>query len=276
MANLLFFYKFNNLKILMKKSFIVLSVILLFLTCNSIANNDSMIQEGEYLLYEVSFMGIKLGSIEMITEDNTKVGEILTHKVKSIIKSYSGIPFVDLDVKFESWIDPSITHPHQFVAHKKMAENKWDYERVFFDYNNKHIMYRRWSNKQLIDSSIIHTNKKWNDGSALFYFARRYSNLKKTIKVGTIIEKDTAMTTINFRSKTEGVKIDALDYEIRCRTLDGVADWDGLYGMRGKFEGWFSDDAASVPIVAKLFVYVGKVKIELKKWDRKGWTPPKN
>jgi len=48
----------------------------------------------------------------------------------------------------------------------------------------------------------------------------------------------------------------------------------GNYGLSGKFEGWFSDDDAHIPIKAKMNVYVGSVVIELVKWKRGSWNPP--
>jgi hypothetical protein len=48
-----------------------------------------------------------------------------------------------------------------------------------------------------------------------------------------------------------------------------------LYGLGGKFEGWFSADDSRVPIKARMKVYLGNINIELKKWIRTDWTPPK-
>ena len=47
-----------------------------------------------------------------------------------------------------------------------------------------------------------------------------------------------------------------------------------IFGLTGVFEGWFSDDAASVPISAKMHVLIGSVRIELLRWKRSNWTPP--
>jgi hypothetical protein len=71
------------------------------------------------------------------------------------------------------------------------------------------------------------------------------------------------------------VEIDALDYEIRTVHFQGEANWTGVYGITGKFDGWFSDDEARVPIRAKMKLYVGNADIELVRWKRPGWTPPK-
>ena len=55
----------------------------------------------------------------------------------------------------------------------------------------------------------------------------------------------------------------------------GTADFTGIYGMSGDFEGWFSNDEARIPILAKMKVIIGSVTIELTRWTRTGWSPPR-
>jgi hypothetical protein len=57
--------------------------------------------------------------------------------------------------------------------------------------------------------------------------------------------------------------------------FDGRADFVGIFGLTGGFEGWFSNDEARVPIMAKMKVLIGSVTIELMRWNRPGWTPPR-
>ncbi|MFM7156903.1 MAG: DUF3108 domain-containing protein, partial [Bacteroidota bacterium] len=108
-----------------------------------------------------------------------------------------------------------------------------------------------------------------------FFLARQMLKSKKTIKVPTIIMDDTVSTSINFVGKEETVEIDAAKYPIKTIYLSGTANWTGIYGLSGKFEGWFSDDEARIPIRAKMKLYVGNANIELVKWNRSSWQPPK-
>ena len=58
--------------------------------------------------------------------------------------------------------------------------------------------------------------------------------------------------------------------------LDGSTDFISVFGLTGYFEGWFSNDEASIPIVAKMKVIIGNVTLKLKSWKRAGWNPPKH
>ena len=90
-----------------------------------------------------------------------------------------------------------------------------------------------------------------------------------------MIESDTVTTVINFGGKRVNIDMDATDYPVKTVYFNGDANWTGIYGLTGKFEGWFSDDAACIPIKANMKVYVGSVDIELKSWKRQGWKPPR-
>ena len=86
---------------------------------------------------------------------------------------------------------------------------------------------------------------------------------------------DTVSTSINFLAKEENIEINASSYPIKSLYFNGTANWTGIYGLTGKFEGWFSDDEARIPVKAKMKLYVGNANIELIKWSRENWQPPK-
>jgi hypothetical protein len=69
--------------------------------------------------------------------------------------------------------------------------------------------------------------------------------------------------------------IDAVDYPVDVVRFDGRADFVGVFGLTGGFEGWFSNDDASIPITARMKVILGSIKVELTKWKRGNWAPPK-
>ncbi len=75
-------------------------------------------------------------------------------------------------------------------------------------------------------------------------------------------------TDINFYNEISGVNIDAVDYDIACVRLDGETNFISIFGLTGYFEGWFSDDEAAVPILAKMKVLIGNITLQLTEWKR--------
>jgi hypothetical protein len=75
--------------------------------------------------------------------------------------------------------------------------------------------------------------------------------------------------------KKTSCEIDAVEYPIDTIEFDGRAEFVGIFGLTGGFSGWFSNDEAAIPIVAKMKVILGSVRVELKRWNRPGWVPPR-
>jgi hypothetical protein len=255
-------------------------VVILIICCFSIisaslnAQASKMIYPGEELLYEVSFLGIKLGTIRVITESNENLNNRPIYKAKAFIDSYEGIPFVDLHAVFNSWFDPSVTYSHKFSASMK-EKDYWLFDQTLYEYDKQQIVIEKFKKNEKYFSRKIKTNKKWNDGLSIFFLAREFTKSGKSIKIPTVMDKDTVYTYINFHGRRENVEIKSIGYPVRTVTFNGKAEWTGIYGLTGYFEGWFSDDEASVPIKAKMNVYIGSINIELIKWTRPGWKPPR-
>lgn len=257
----------------MRKIKYLIIICLLIVVTLSKPTQAQMYQPDEELEYKVSYLGINLGTIKFVNEGYQTVNGKKVCKSKAYINSNPGIPFVSLHVIFESWYDMSVTHSHKFAGHNQDG-NEWLYEELLFDYNYKRILINKWKQKKLYYTDTIWTSKKWNDGLSLFYLARNYVHSKKKMTVGCHVN-DTMYTTINFFDKKENVEIDAVNYPIKTSYLNGSFNGIGIYGLSGKYEGWFSDDQAAIPIKAYMKLYVGNAKIELVKWKRKDWYPPK-
>ena len=261
----------------MKVKFLIFFLLLFtaFAANEEVNAEEGTIYVGEEIEYEVSFLGFGIGSIKIETLGKEIQNDREIYHVKAFIKSYDGIPYVGLKTIYESWVDRTLSYSHKFVGNTKFIGPDWIYQRIDFDYDKNIIHDRQWKKDNLIYEKKFDINKKWNDGFSLFFLARHYSNLGRTVKVPTFI-KDTASTIIDFTGKKENVKIDAVDYPVKTVYLNGKAKWEGIYGLQGDFEGWFSDDDAHVPIKAYMKVLVGSVKIELIRWKRGNWQPPGN
>lgn len=236
---------------------------------------DDLIYPGEDLTYSVTYLGIPLGTVRTVTEGWTTLGDMKVAKVKIYIDSHPNIPFVSLHSIYESYMDPSITYSHRFEANTQVEDNKWEYDQYLFDYPSKNLTIETFRGKQKIRGSSFPLHKKYNDGSSILFAARRLLYAKKTYRLPTAVMGDTVNTVINFQGTIGEQKIDAVGYPIRTVYLNADANWTGIYGLSGRAEGWFSDDDARIPIVAKMNVYVGSVRLELVKWKRGSWQPPK-
>lgn len=231
---------------------------------------------GEELIYEVSYSFFSLGTVKVqILDTIAKEGATL-YQAKAFMDSYSGVPFVDLHYVFYSEIDPAY-YSHFFSGLNTKDPRNTSYSDYAFDYAQNRVStekgIRQFSEQSVKGMDTI--SFFYQDGLSLLYFARGNVHSKSTTNVPTFVNEKKVNTHINFMNKKTSSEISAVNYPIRTVEFDGRAEFVGILGLTGGFTGWFSDDDAAVPIVAKMKVIIGSVRLELKRWNRPGWVPPR-
>lgn len=229
---------------------------------------------GEELTYNVRFSFIDLGQIKITTVRAVDEAGYRGYLTRAKIASYKSIPFVSAEAIFESMVD-SGSFSRAFLGRSREGDD-WSFARYSFLYDRGIGLLELGPRDSVItrrDTLALKGNVQ--DGLSLFFWAREYLFTQKTLSVPCIISEKFARTTIDFQTEREAVEIDAVDYPIDTRHFIGSGDFVGFYGLTGSFEGWFSNDEARVPIMAKMQVFIGNVTIELMEWKRTGWTPPR-
>lgn len=238
--------------------------------------SEELIYVGEELEYDVTFMSIKLGRIKIVTLENDEYQGIKTYHSKVFMESNPNIPFLSMKAIFNSWMDKSLSTGVYFEGSTKLGRDGWGYQKIIFNKpQTNSLTTEKYYDKEKINDTILTANMPILDGATLFFFARQNVNMNKKVKVQTIMDLSIGNTFLNFTGKTEKVKIKAVDYPISTYYLNGKAEWVGVYGLGDKFEGWFSSDYARIPIKANMNVYIGSIVLELKKWKRGDWQPPR-
>ena len=232
----------------------------------------SVFVDGEDLVYQVSWTFLKLGTIHIKTSD--------TFKAIAYIDSYEGLPVVDLHSIHYTEMDSTFHTKHGYAIDKD--GNDWKGLRYNLDASNSRVSIERLFQKNPTtqpykveaNDSIRLKPSTFVDGLAIGYLPRLFIHETKTLNVQTLLKGDLGVTTFYFTNEGTTESIDALDNPVRVVKVEGTTNAVGVFGMTGDFTGWFSDDAAAVPIKGKLKVLLGNVTVELIKWNRKGWSPP--
>jgi hypothetical protein len=234
----------------------------------------------EDLMYEVTWMRIPLGSIRIIVTRHQMDGANSIVTAEASMRSYSGVPFVHLRETDESIMDHAAI-PSSFHS-REIADEKWKFTEYSFD-QLKHRLIARVS---VADSESAHSRvlqtldtvdiaQNCVDGLSLLFYARIHARRSMQSSVPTFLKGKQGTTVINFNRKQTSADIDAVDYPVDVVEVDGNAGFSGILGMSGDFTGWFSNDNAQIPIKGKVKIFLGSITIELKKWIRPGWIPPR-
>ena len=231
---------------------------------------------GEELVYNVSYSFFDLGEVKLqITDTTTKMGKKI-YIAKAFIDSYSGIPFVNLHQVFYSEMTAA-PYSVYFTVHNTADPAAIQYLTYEFQYAKNKALYEMGvRQKHAADRKGSETVTTFQqDGLSLFYYARTHFRTTQKVKAPIFINEKSALTEFNFMGKIGSQEIDAVTYPIETIEFDGNANFIGIFGLTGYFQGYFSNDAAAIPIVAKMKVLVGSIHIELTKWSRPGWIPPR-
>lgn len=230
---------------------------------------------GEELTYVVSYSFIKLGEVTLKIREKKNINGKEYFSTIAYIDSYEGIPFVDLHQIYESYVSRNLFS--YFFKGIVKYENYSSYTTYDFDYKKSLIAVKKGKvfPSELWTDSTAKADTFYQDGLSIFYYARMNLGAEKYVRIPCFVNEEKVYTDINFRNVSEGISIEAVDYEIDCIKLDGETDFVSVFGLTGFFEGWFSNDNAYIPVLAKMKVLIGNITLELKNWKRKGWTPPK-
>jgi hypothetical protein len=247
----------------------------LIATAQNTVPPSHVLQVGEELTYNVRYGPFDLGQVRIRTLARATAGGYLTYETKALIDSYPKVPFVDLHATFESSVDTTI-YSHHFVG-KVKQDNAWSFARYSFDYGQlkRLVIERGMKDSVIMQRDTVAINQVYQDGLSLFFFARDRLFSGASVTVPAIVTEQKVNARINFHGKHDVVDLETIGYPVDVVGFEGTADFVGIFGLTGDFEGWFSNDEARVPIMAKMKVLIGSVSVELMQWKRAGWTPPR-
>ncbi len=230
---------------------------------------------GEDLVYNVSYAGINIGQIRVRVTGAAGAGSAVRTAARVSMDSYDGIPFVDLHAVYEDTM-AAPCHSAWFRSRTK-KDGQWYMSTYRFDYPSRRLVLEHglWKSDRVHDRDTLRVDTLQQDGLSLFFFARRSMIPGSRWAVPTVVSERQGVTTLSVDARRTAEKIDAVAYPIAVQHAEGEAGFVGVFGFTGHFEGWFSDDPARVPILAKLKVLIGTIRVELMQWRRDGWQPPR-
>lgn len=261
------------------RAFLIVPLLVVVISWRGAAQNppvppSRVLAVGEELVYNVRYGFIDLGQVRIRVENKTTLDGHPVYKAEALIRSYRGVPFVDLHATYHSWMD-SLMFSRQFIG--KTRDGKfWEYSRYVFDYDNDRAIMETGKRDTIPQRrDTIAVQRDFQDGLSLFFYARDQLYARKPMNIPALVNEEAVNTYINFHGRRESVEIDAIEGPVDVIYFDGTAEFVGIFGLTGDFEGWFSNDEARIPIQAKMKVIIGSITLELMEWKRDGWIPPR-
>jgi hypothetical protein len=252
------------------------TLVLLLLISSKTFSQSEVFEDGEELSYDVSYSFINIGSVIFNTQKKSGTENVFL--CKAVMKSNESLPFVYVNYEFYSEIE--ITNgkvrPHKFTAYETNKDGKRSILTTDFNSDSNFIHIKKTGFTGDVEANKkINTSTVFQDGLSIFYYARYNTGNSGSLNVPVIMYVDSASMKMNTNIDKTNVSIGAVDYDVSSVYLDGFAYFTAVFGLTGDFSGWFSNDAARIPLKAKLKVKIGNVTLELKSWKRKNWSTPR-
>ncbi|MBK8382072.1 MAG: DUF3108 domain-containing protein [Ignavibacteria bacterium] len=235
-----------------------------------------VLNEGEELNYIVYYGFIKLGEVKMKIISRKTEGDKIVFNSRSEMKTFKGIPFVSLNSVFESEM---VFQGMDLYSRRFKATEYKDDGNVIIEYKfnyDSNFVYVRKDNKGNIEKDekiSFNKNIKFQDGLSLFYKARINSYASDNFIIPVFMNEAETSVNYYFSSKKDNTSIDLFSHDILTVRCNGVANFEGVFGLSGEFVGWFSYDEARIPLKAQMNVIIGNVTLELDTFRRAGWKP---
>jgi len=240
----------------------VLAVIFFMFNASYSISND-IFSSGEILVYNVSYIGIDIGRVEVKSVGNDQINGINTYKTITNINTYPEIPFIDFRVIYREWMDRSLHYSHKFVTNTFYEKDDWGYGEMNFDYNKQYLNIKSWRHNEIEWEKHFKSDKKYCNGLTIIFLIRKYAHERKSIKVPAILNNDTTSAWINLSGEKEDIYVNALGKNVSCYKAAGRIEMTGLYGLAGDFNVWITADNARIPVQAKVNIILGSAFIEL-------------
>lgn len=239
---------------------------------------ETMLMVGEELEYSVHYSFFNIGTIRLKILNRTINNGRVIYSAAAYMDSNPALSWlVTLHARFFSTFDREI-FSYEWIG-EDSTSRVVNYQLLRFNYEKKKMYFEKGRKKKNqytpYERDTIAVSSKCQDGLSLFYYARGYLHQKGDVVIPTCISNQERKTIIHFLGEREKVEIDSVQYPIDCKYFTGTADFTGIFGLTGEFEGWFSNDEAAVPITARLKVLLGSIRVELRRWNRIGWVPPR-
>jgi len=231
---------------------------------------------GERLQYKVKWLFFRLGTIVVTTD--TIPGDMGRFKVSLSLDSNPDIFFVNIHSRYEGIVGLHPIRCESFRGFEKNGNDTLVTTYTFIDSLKRVVMEQRLMPiDTVVKSQVADTIDRFFDGASLFFYARTMAHTNAKYIAPTLVEMEMFTTDITFTGTLKATDIGAFDEEIDTRELSGKANFEGktFGGFSGEFRGWFSNDYASIPIRAEMNISLGTVTVELEKWSRPFWTPPR-
>jgi len=225
----------------------------------------------EHFVYSVKYSFFHLGNITLDVMPDTLYDGKERRYVRVTMKSNSGLPFIgnELDI-FSSIIARNDTMMYDLYYWKDDIDKGVKKEVQYtLDYNkHKVYVYNKDKDNKGKRRDTLSLSQPSFCGMAFFFYPRLFAGTNHFIKVPVYVSQKKSYITMKNIPKEEMIDSDAFpDGHVMTYKSTGTAYFDGPLGFNGDYTAWYAAGPMRIPVQAYVRVWLGNVKIRLKKYS---------
>ena len=233
---------------------IVVSLFLLFFFPSFSSASDSQpFNEGEELIYEISWFGISAGTGRLHVRDKIiKEGREMYHIAYYANSSELFSKFYKVDDMAETFMDTKGFFPWSFKLKVREGKSKRDVETIFNQIDNKATFI-----KDKDEPKIVSVPSAVQDAFSSLYYLRT-----KNLKVGEKVVIDVFEDKKNWQVEVHVLKKERIKIysgEVDTVLVKPLLKFEGIFKRKGDLYIWLTDDERKIPVQVKTKIIIGSV-----------------
>lgn len=226
---------------------------LFFLPAFSVTEDIKPFNEGEELIYEISWFGISAGTGRLHVKDKViKEGREVYHIAYYANSSELFSKFYKVDDMAETFMDVAGFFPWSFRLKVREGRNKRDVETIF-----DQIGHTAKFTKDKDEPKIVSVPSSVQDAFSSLYYLRT-----KNLKVGEKVVIDVFEDKKNWQVEVHVIKKERIKIysgEIDTVLVKPLLKFEGIFKRKGDLYIWLTDDERKIPVQVKTKIVIGSV-----------------
>jgi len=224
----------------------------------------------ERLQYVVSYLGIRIGTVEILNRyDDANYGSIDETVIS--MRTFSGVPFLSVYTEFFSKRGEDGYFTTSATFDRKRSD--WAYYYASRDMNSTKIIINR-GNKDREDGSIsdiqvdtLNPEKYVHDALTFISILRDSAHTENYYELDMLIDREIQTLRVEPPGGIEKIVVRAFDREKEAFHSSGVLEFEGIHGLSRRYQTWISTDEYRIPLKARVRISIGSVKIRLEEYE---------
>ncbi len=224
----------------------------------------------ERLQYVVSYLGIRIGTVEMLNRYDENNSGTIDETVISM-RTFSGVPFLSVYTEFFSTRGDDGYFTKSATFDRKRSE--WAYYYAYRDVNSTRIIvdrgYKDRNDGRISDVEIDTLNPETYVHDALTFISilRDSAHTENFYELDMLIDRDVQTLRVEPAGGIEKIEVRAFENEKEAYHTSGVLEFEGIHGLSRKYQTWISTDERRIPLKARVRIAIGSVKIRLEEYE---------